>query len=131
MEGSGCGFFLLFTTVAAIFVVLSIIWIVRSFIGFKWSYMPYPSHLLEHFEALLEYDRQYGFDQGGPDQTFEDQLRRSLIQAATDNTYNNNSRSELIYAATRFLVIAVGSTLLAGVPIIVSTISRHLLESVI
>lgn len=102
---------------ATVCSVGAIVYILRSYVGFVWSYLPYPRTLLEHHQALKAYHAEHGLDSGTPDDVFEDFLRERLVSAATENAANNNARSELQYAARRFIVVSVILAIVAGLPL--------------
>lgn len=99
---------------SAIFALLSIIWIIRSYMGYWWEYLPYPSQLLDYFSELRRYDAEHGLDDSTPERQFDETIRTSFVQAATKNMVNNNARASLLYSASLFLAIAVIAALLAG-----------------
>lgn len=105
-----------------VFALLAILWIIRSYLGYRWALLAYPEQLMDYYHELEEYDHQHGLDAASPDSVFERHLRDLLVEAATHNAANNNSRSELLYAANRYLAIAVVFTLVAGLPGIVRAI---------
>ena len=116
MSNFWCGaFFVLCATTSALFAFLAIISIIRVYVGFQWSYLPYPGQMLQYHQALQAYQAHYG--ESSPD-AFSEYLLHALIESATANMINNNSRSEHLYAASRSLSIAVVSTMLAGIPVI-------------
>jgi hypothetical protein len=100
------------------FSTLSIVWIVRIYVGFDWEYLPTAKELRNYERALFEYHAQYGIDGQTPSALFNSHLEKLLVSAATRNTSNNNTRSEWLYRASLFLSCAVVGTLLAGAPVL-------------
>lgn len=109
--------FVVAATGALVFSVLSVVLIIRSFIGYTWKYAPYPSDLLAHYKQLLSYVEQHKV-QRSASELFSEQVVERLVQAASANMHNNNVRSELVYRASVFIVFAIACTLIAGVPLI-------------
>jgi len=103
---------------------LSVVWIVRSFVGFSWGYVPCADQLLAHHAELQKYHTEHGLDSGTPDTVFDEYLQKCFVEAASKNTRNNNLRSELLYSASYFLAVAVLFTLLAGVPVLYRALER-------
>lgn len=114
---------------ALVFAVLTVIWIVRSYVGFSWEHLPYASDLGSFYDSLVHYEQTYELASGTADTMFDEDLCLKLQTAATTNAYNNNARSELIYAASRFLAGVVVCTLLGGVPVVIQA-SEQIMESV-
>jgi hypothetical protein len=103
---------------AVIFSTLSVVWIIRSYVGYTWAYLPFADQLANHYETLVEYHEAYASETAEPERLFENHLRQRLVEATTQNASNNNQRSELIYRASLFLSVAVVFALLAGVPLL-------------
>ena len=117
--------FIIGTAGAIFFAVVAVIWIIRSYVGFTWAYLPFPDQLESHFQALVEYQAQYAFETA-PEVLFAAHLRQRLIEAASQNASNNNQRAELIYRASLFLSIAVIFSLVAGAPVLFRSLSAAL-----
>jgi hypothetical protein len=117
--------FVVATAGTVCFAVAAVVWIIRSYVGFTWSYLPFPDQLESHFQALVEYQSLYSFDTS-PEQLFQTHLRQRLIEAASQNASNNNQRAELIYRASLFISIAVIFSLAAGAPVLFRSLSTVL-----
>jgi hypothetical protein len=117
--------FIIGTAGTIFFAVVAVIWIIRSYVGFTWAYLPFPDQLESHFQALIEYQAQYAFETA-PEVLFTAHLRQRLIEAASQNASNNNQRAELIYRASLFLSIAVIFSLVAGAPVLFRSFSAAL-----
>jgi hypothetical protein len=120
------GFFLACAAGAIVFSTLSIFWIIRSYVGYTWAYLPFPDQLVNHYEALVEYHEEYATETADPERLFTNHLRQRLVEATTQNASNNNQRSELIYRASLFLSVAVVFALVAGVPLLSSALAKVL-----
>ncbi|HEV7768840.1 MAG TPA: hypothetical protein VGQ76_27855, partial [Thermoanaerobaculia bacterium] len=96
-------FFIVCVAGAVFFSVLSIVWIIRSYFGYRWQYLPLPDELSAHFQSLMARHEEDRFESADPDELFERDLRHRLIQAATRNTLSNNQRSELLHRGSLFL----------------------------
>lgn len=103
---------------AILFASLSIIWIIRSFVGYTWAYLPFVDELAAHQERLVGYHDEYATESADPQRIFENHLRKLLVETTTRNAANNHQRSELISNASTFLSIAVIFALLAGLPLL-------------
>ena len=127
MSNLWCGvLFVLCAIISALFALLAIISIIRVYVGFQWSYLPYPEQMLRYHQDLQAYQADYG--ESSPD-AFSEYLLLALIESATTNMANNNSRSEHMYAASRALSIAVVSTMLAGIPVITESFLKILYDA--
>jgi hypothetical protein len=111
---------------AIAFSALSIIWIIRSYAIFSWTYIPAPDELERHHQALVEHYGRFGMAKTDAGRVFENQLRWRLIKAASRNALTNNQRSELIFQVSVFLSIAVIFTLVAGLPLLSSALTAVL-----
>ncbi len=118
--------FLVCAAVVIVFASLAVIWIMRLFVGYSWGYMPCPDDLGAYFDTLVEYHDKY-HPKKTANQMFEAHLRGLFIQAASLNMRNNNARSELLYRASFFLTIAVLLTLISGIPVLYTLLSRTIL----
>jgi hypothetical protein len=111
---------------ALLFSVLAVAWIIRSYVGYAWAYLPFAQQLEAHFEELAEYHAQFGAEARTAEEMFETQLRQRLIEAATRNASNNNRRSELMVRASFFLSVAVVFSLISGVPLLSEALAATL-----
>jgi hypothetical protein len=118
--------FLALAVGAIIFSSLSIAWIIRSYVGYTWAYLPFADQLASHYQTLVAYHEEYASETAEPERIFENHLRQRLVEATTQNASNNNQRSELIYRASLFLSVAIVFALLAGLPLL-----SHALEMVL
>jgi hypothetical protein len=121
--------FLVAAGAVVVFAALSIIWMVRLYVGFSWGYLPSPELLEGYYRELCDYGEKFGFDSGGPEEAFDKYLGAKYVEAATLNVRNNNARSELLYRASFFLAIAVFFTLLAGVPLLFQAVERAIVAN--
>lgn len=119
-------FFLGCAAGAIVFSALSIIWIIRSYVGYTWAYLPYVDQLASHYQTLVAYHEEYATETAEPDRLFANHLRQRLVEATTQNTSNNNQRSELVYGASLFLSVAVVFALLAGLPLLSNALAAVL-----
>lgn len=103
---------------AIVFASLSVAWIIRSYVGYTWAYLPFANELAAHFGRLAGYHDEYTSESADPQRTFENHLRGLLVETTTRNASNNNQRSELIARASLFLSMAVVFALLAGLPLL-------------
>ena len=110
--------FLLSAAGAVLFAALAVVWIIRSYSGYSWAYLPFADQLEEHYESLVAYHAEYPSETQTAETLFSDHLRQRLIEAASRNASNNNERSELIYRASLFLLLAVVFSLVAGLPVL-------------
>ena len=110
--------FLASAAATVFFSVLSVIWIIRSYSGYVWAYLPLPEQLATHYEELVEYHSRYPSETNTAETLFATHLRQQFIEAASRNARNNNRRSEFIYRASLFLSVAVVFSLLAGLPVL-------------
>lgn len=114
--------FLAVTASATVCSVLAILWIVRCFVGYTWQYLPPAGRLLEFFDELIAYEKEYNLGHRRADALFNEALRTQLATTTEHNEHNNVKRSELLYGASRFLAAAVILTLLAAVPVLVEAL---------
>ena len=112
------GLFLLSAAGTVAFAALAVVWIIRSYSGYTWAYLPFADQLQEHYESLVAYHAEYPSETQTAESLFSDHLRQRLIEAASRNASNNNQRSELIYRASFFLSVAVVFSLVAGLPVL-------------
>lgn len=115
------GMSLLFVVGAAgalLFALLAVAWIIRSYVGYAWRYLPFAKQLEASYEEIREYCTQFGPETMAPEEMFETHLRRELIEAATRNASNNDQRSELMVRSSLFLSGAVVCSLISGVPLL-------------
>lgn len=110
-------FFLSVVSLALVFSLLAVAWIVRSYIGYTYDLLPHAEELAAYHRSLKEYEQVHDLNPGTADQLFDEFLQERLVAAATRNGYNNNSRSELIYGASRFLSVVVFLAVLGGIPV--------------
>jgi len=113
---AGCG--------AIVSGLLTIIWIIRSYLGYTYSFLPYASQLEKYWRDLQRYRREYQLEEDASRLLFQEALEERLVEAVTHNSFNNNSRSELLYGASRFLAAFVVFALLAGLPVVAGGVAR-------
>jgi hypothetical protein len=114
---------------ASVFAVLSVVWLIRSYVGYVWRLLPPATELERFFEQLKAYDAQYGLGVGTPTSHFEAHLLSLLVDAATRNSKGNNQRSHITATATVYLVVATVFTLLAGLPLAYEALNRIVLRN--
>jgi hypothetical protein len=119
-------FFIVCVAGAVLFSTLSIVWIIRSYFGYRWAYLPLPDELSAHYQSLVARCAENGFETADPDDLFKRHLQQRLIEASAQNTSSNHQRSELLYRGSFFLSVAVVFALLAGVPLLSSALAAVL-----
>lgn len=103
---------------------MTVIWIIRSYLGYTYSYLPYASELKSYWRDLQGYREEYMLEESASRLLFQEALEERLVEAVTHNSFNNNSRSELLYGASRFLAAYVVFALLAGLPVVAGGVAR-------
>ena len=116
--------FLICVAGALVSGALAVIWIVRSYAGFIWQYLPSAARLIAHYHDLEIAANRAPAGTLDAKQVFETGLIEHLAAAAAHNARNNNIRSELLYYASSFIASAVAFTFLAGVPVLFESLAR-------
>jgi len=98
--------------------VLAAIWIIRSYVGYRWRYLTSPITLLDHYRKLEQLPSSVFTGAATAREIFDAGLVEKLVMAAAHNATNNNARSELMYYASIFVALAFGFGVLAGIPML-------------
>lgn len=100
---------------ALVCAVVAAYCIVRSMHGYHYERIPHASELAVHQATLIELYTSKG-QPAGADEAFTTYLIRKYIVATDRNAVNNVNRGDWLYQAHRWLVYALCTTALAGVP---------------
>lgn len=101
--------------VALVCAVVSVYCIVRSVHGYRYERIPHASDLVVHQAALIDLYMSKG-EPAQADEAFETYLTRKYVVATDRNAVNNINRAEWLDKAHRWLVYALCTTALAGIP---------------
>lgn len=103
-----------FAAAAAAFTVASYTF-VRSFHGYAYLRLPFPSELKEYLDGLRAHHRAVGTPLLA-DRAFEDFLEQRLIEAADQNAANNVNRGAYLHKTNRAIIVTLVAAVFAAVP---------------
>ncbi|MCH8296048.1 hypothetical protein IH992_33635, partial [Candidatus Poribacteria bacterium] len=108
---------------AVIAFLMAIYFIVRSYHGYAYSYVPTPSEMREHYDALVRYYQEVEGDDQIPEvitkrteEDFDDFLRRKYVHAIEVNIWENELKMRYLYYARSSLIAVLVLTLLCSIP---------------
>jgi hypothetical protein len=88
---------------------------VRSYYGYVYSRIPFPSHLVTYYQGLRQHYAALG-KPGLADSEFDLYLIQRYVEATDRNSVHNANRGVYIHKANRALVAAVIATAACAVP---------------
>jgi hypothetical protein len=87
-------------------------------------YLPLLKDLDEAVDQFRDFNRYVESTGGEVDETFEDDLRRRIIEAADANTQTNEKRTEILRVARLWLFAVLWLTAFAGIPYVADQVLR-------
>jgi hypothetical protein len=104
----------LFIFLATGSIIISIYYLIRSYHGYIYEYLPTVFDLNEYHTSLKNYYRGDTFDEKIKEE-FSSFLKDNLIKATLKNTWNNDKKSAFFHDANKFLICAFILTLLGSI----------------
>ena len=95
--------------------VIGIYLLVRSFHGYEYLHLSFPSELKQHWDGLRAHHSALGTPLLA-DREFETYLQDQLINVTDQNTENNVNRAEYLQKANRAIIIVLIATGLTAIP---------------
>lgn len=102
-------------TAAAVAFAVAIYMFVRSFHGYAYRRLPFPSELKEYLDGARAHHRAAGTPLLA-DRAFEDFLERRLIEAADRNTENNVNRGVYLHQTNSAIIVTLVAVAFTSVP---------------
>jgi len=88
---------------------------VRSYYGYRYSHIPFPSTLVRYYQGLREHHARAGTP-GLAETEFAVYLTERYVVAADANSVHNANRSEYLHRANRALIVALIATAACAIP---------------
>lgn len=108
--------------IAAVFLVIVLFYIFKSFHGYKYNRIATPLKFKAYHDKLLIWHNEYGNGKESADIKFEEYFNQRIAEAAEVNSYNNLKRSAYLYRANASLAFSLFFIFLAAVPYLVAKI---------
>jgi len=109
---------------ASLSYVLAIYMLVRSFYGYVYRHLPFPSELRRYRDRLREHHRATGTPYLA-DREFEEFLEHNLMEAADRNTEHNLKRVTYLHKTNRAIIITLVAVAFTAVPYSIAERTRE------
>jgi hypothetical protein len=106
----------IFLIASLVFFLLTIYFLIRSYYGYTYRYLPTSEELRDYRERLEQYYQTESHNLAGIDAEMESYIRAAYARCAHKNTINNDSKSGYLYKANGFLILTLICGLLCTVP---------------
>lgn len=110
---------LIILIVATIFFCYSVYYLIKSYFGYTYKFLPTPKELEQYWNKLREYYKTQDVDYKTADAEFEQYIENSYVDSTTENTWNNDSKSEYLHKANRAMVWCLVLILACSFPVLV------------
>ena len=117
--------FIIFISLAILFLVLSIVHLFKAIIGYQYERIATPLKLEQYYYELLEWWKKYGG--GGEKEAREDHQKfilKKIAEATETNAKNNKTKSLFLYKTNVLLAVTFIFLSLASVPYLVKTVNK-------
>lgn len=104
--------------------IMCLIHLARGYHLQTYIYLPLLADLDQAVDEFRDFNAYVRANQGEAEETFEDDLRKRIIDAADRNTKTNERRTEYLRVARLWLFSVLWLTLLAGFPYVADQVLR-------
>lgn len=99
--------FMIFAILAFAFLSISIYYIARSYVGYKYIFIPTTLDLQSYSKKIMDYSRQEGVSPIIAKREFKAFLIKAYTEATHENTNQNDSKSEYWHWGVIFVILAM------------------------
>lgn len=110
--------------VAVAAFVVTVYMLIRSFHGYVYERIPFPSQIRDYHEGLKAHHAARGTP-GLAEEEFDLYLTGQLIEAGDRNAVNNGNRSEYLHRSNRALILSLCALVTCAVPHVIAVRSAR------
>lgn len=111
-------------SLSAVFMLASIYFLIRSYFNYSYGYIATPEELKHYYDKLIAYYKAINAGVGSnAAEELEEYITCEYAKYAHRNALNNNQKSYYLHKANGFLVGALITILLSGIPYLIHIVS--------
>ncbi|UPU35736.1 hypothetical protein M1B72_20200 [Geomonas paludis] len=110
------GFFVFLYILSAITIMTGLVYLIRSYYGYEYSFLPSAAETEKYRLLLIETYKEFSDSDNLVERYFTEYLQKYYIECSTNNTENNDRRGLFLHFTNKFIVLSCVFAFLSFVP---------------